>query len=54
MWSWVQVHSSDVLSNNISLLQHARSLPGGYQTKMNDPGLYNNYCTMQALQQLGA
>ncbi len=54
MWSWVQVHSSDLLSNNISLLHHARSLPGGYQTKMNDPGLYENYCTMQALQQLGA
>jgi hypothetical protein len=54
MWSWVHVISMDMLSNNISLLWHARSLPGGYQTKMNDPGLYDDYCTMQALQQLGA
>ena len=54
MWSWVHVHSHDIQSDNISLLQHVKQLPGGYGTKMNDPGLYDQYCTPQALQQLGA
>jgi len=54
MWSWVYVHSADLLSDNISLLQHVKGLPGGYHTEMNNPNLYDTYCTMSALQQLGA
>jgi hypothetical protein len=54
MWSWVFVHSHDIQSDNISKLQLVKSLAGGYQTKMNDPTLYESYCTPQAIQQLGA
>jgi hypothetical protein len=54
MWSWVFVHSHDIQSDNISKLQLVKTLPGGYQTTMNDPKLYDSYCTEQAIQQLGA
>jgi hypothetical protein len=54
MWSWVFVHSHDIQSDNISKLQLVKTLPGGYQTTMNDPRLYDSYCTEQAIQQLGA
>ncbi len=54
MWSWVFVHSHDIQSDNISKLQLVKSLPGGYQTTMNDAKLYDSYCTEQAIQQLGA
>jgi hypothetical protein len=54
MWSWVQVHCTNLQTNDIGLLWLARTLQGGYQTKMNDPSLYTTYCTEQALLQLGA
>ena len=54
MWSWVHVHSHDIQTDNISLLQLHKELPGGYKTAMNAPGLYETYCTLPAIQQLGA
>lgn len=54
MWSWVYVHSHDIQSNAMSQLQLVRSVAGGYTTRMNDPKLYDNFCTMAAIQGLGA
>ncbi len=51
-WSWTHVHAHDLQSNQMSRLQLAQQIEG-YATKINDPHLFGDFCTMQALEQLG-
>ena len=53
MWAWNYVHSHDLQSDYISLLQHVPEIAGGYKLRLNDPTLYENYCTMSAIRRMG-
>ncbi|NQV22116.1 MAG: hypothetical protein HQ511_11930, partial [Rhodospirillales bacterium] len=53
MWAWNYVHSHDLQSDYISLLQHVPEIAGGYKLRLNDPSLYENYCTMSAIRRMG-
>jgi hypothetical protein len=53
MWAWNYVHSHDLQSDYQSLLQHVPEVAGGYKIRLNDPGLYENYCTMAAIRRRG-
>lgn len=52
-WEWVYVHSHDIQSDDNGLLLLARQLSSGYQLTINDPTIYNTFCTVTALQRLG-
>ena len=52
-WSWVNVHAHDVQSNRMTRLQQTRTIGGGYEMKVNDPGLFDNYLTEAAIRRLG-
>ncbi len=51
-WSWTHVHAHDLQSNRMSRLQLAQQVEG-YSATVNDPGLFNEFCTIQALEILG-
>ena len=54
-WSWVNVHSHDIQSNRMSLLEHTRSITGGYvdQCDTNGIDVYNKFLTTTAIARLG-
>lgn len=54
-WSWVYVHSHDIQSNRMSLLEHTRSITGGYvdQCQTNGVDVYNKFLTNTAIARLG-
>ena len=52
-WSWTRVHAYDIQTNRMTRLEQVRSLPGGYQTTVNDDSVYDRYMTRAALRRLG-
>jgi len=52
-WSWTRVHAHDIQTNRITRLAQVAEIEGGYQTKVNDPGVYDRYLTRAALRRLG-
>ncbi len=52
-WSWVNVHAHDVQSNRMTRLEQTRTIRGGYEMKVNDQGLYDQYLTEAAIRRLG-
>lgn len=53
-WSWNVLNCHDVQSGANGIFWLAPSVAGGYNTKYNDNSLYEGFCTMSALQQIGA
>ena len=51
--SWSHVHAHDLQSNRMSRSYYAQTVPGGYYATVDDPSLFNNFCTMEALERLG-
>jgi hypothetical protein len=51
--SWSYVHAHDLQSNRMSRLYHAQTVPGGYHPTIDDPSLFQNLCTIEALERLG-
>jgi hypothetical protein len=54
VWGWVALHCHDVQSGANGNWNALRQIEGGYKTVYNEPNLYEQYCTMSAIQQLGA
>lgn len=52
-WDWSTIHALDYQSGRLSRLQEVREVVGGYGIAINDPGLYGEYCSMDALRRLG-
>jgi hypothetical protein len=52
-FSWSHVHAHDLQSNRMSRFYYAQSVPGGYHATVDDPSLFDNFCTMEALERLG-
>ena len=52
-WSWTHVHSHDVQNDKISILEHVRSIEGGYEERVDDPKVYEQFCTKAAIRRLG-
>ncbi len=53
-WSWSYAHAHDVQTNRISRLNHSHHLGNGMKVDFDDPEAYDKYCTVQAMQRLGA
>ena len=53
-WSWGHVHCFDSQTGRMTRLQQVRSISGGHSTRVNDPGLYEQYLTTSALMRLGS
>jgi hypothetical protein len=52
-WSWCTVHAHDMQTNRMTRLEHSKRVNGGYEMKVNDPSMLENYLTMAALRRLG-
>jgi hypothetical protein len=40
-------------TNRMTRLEHSKRVNGGYEMKVNDPSMLENYLTMAALRRLG-
>lgn len=52
-WSWTHVHAHDIQTNRITRFEQVRQVAGGYSMRVNDPKVYEDFCTQQALMRLG-
>ena len=52
-WSWSQVHAFDLQTQRMTRLEQVRQISGGYKTTVNDPGVYDQFLTRNALIKLG-
>lgn len=52
-WSWTGVHFHEIQSDKVTLMDHAKTLPGGFTERVNDPNIYDEFCTQSALRRLG-
>ncbi len=52
-WSWCQLHAHDIQTNRISRLSQVKTIAGGYTMRVNDPSVYDEFCTMAAIRRLG-
>ena len=52
-WSWTHVHAHDLQSNRMSRFYYAETVPGGYHATVDDPRLFGDFCSMEALERLG-
>ena len=48
--SWSYVHAHDLQSNRMSRFYCAQTVPGGYHATVDDQSLFDNFCTMEALE----
>jgi hypothetical protein len=53
-WSWCTAEAHDIQTDFITLLQQQKAVDGGYTVRINDPSVYENFCTLQAIQRLGS
>jgi len=51
--SWTYFHSHDVQSDLISTIQQTSEIDGGYKVRVNDPDVYEKFCTVSAIRRLG-
>jgi hypothetical protein len=51
-WSWCNVHSHNVQSDRMTRLAQVKNLRG-YEMRVNDPDVYENFQTLQALRRMG-
>ncbi len=52
-WWWTHVIPYDIQSNTCSRMQLTPEITGGYKIRINDPGIFEEYCSMSALRRLG-
>jgi len=51
-WSWCNVHAHNVQSGRMTRLEQVKNLRG-YEMTVNDPSVYENFLTVQALRRMG-
>lgn len=52
-WSWTYVHVYNFKSKRITRLEQVRKVAGGHRMRVNDPTIYDEYLTQQAIMRLG-
>ena len=52
-WSWSHVHAFDIQTGRMTRLEQVRRIRGGHRTRVNDPDIYDQYMTRNALRRLG-
>ena len=52
-WAWTQLTIHDRKSDSISLMQHVSELDSGFKLLVNDPSIYEQFCTIPAVRRLG-
>ena len=52
-WSWSTVHAYNVQTNRMTRIEQVREVAGGHAMRVNDPGIYEKYLTVAALQRMG-
>ena len=52
-WSWTQLSIHNMKTDSISLLQHVHEIDGGFKVRVNDPAIYDQFCTIPAVRRLG-
>jgi len=52
-WSWTQLTVHNMQRDSLSLMQHVYEIDGGYKVRLNDPELYEQFCTIPAVRRLG-
>lgn len=51
-WSWCNVHAHNVQSDRMTRLVQVKNLRG-YEMRVNDPSIYDDFLTLQALRRMG-
>jgi len=51
--SWSYVHANDLQSNRMSRFYYAQTVPSGYYAAVDSPRLFEDFCTIEALERLG-
>jgi hypothetical protein len=51
-WSWCNVHAHNVQSDRMTRLVQVKNLRG-YEMKVNDPSIFDDFLTLQALRRMG-
>jgi len=52
-WSWTQSASHNVRTDSISIVQQVAEIDGGFNVRIDDPDVYEQFCTIQAVRRLG-
>jgi hypothetical protein len=52
-WSWTQLHIHSVPDDRLSAVMQVRKNNKGYLSTFNDPTVYEDFCTRQAIHRLG-
>ena len=52
-WSWTKLTAHNMPRDSISLMQHVREIDGGFKVRLNEPELYQEFCTIPAVRRLG-
>jgi hypothetical protein len=53
-WAWCALSMHDMKTDEVTMMTHTKQITGGWTVKVNDPTAYEHFCTVEALQQLGA
>jgi hypothetical protein len=53
-WAWCALAMHDIKADQVTMGTHTKQISGGWSVKVNDPTAYDHFCTVEALQQLGA
>lgn len=53
-WSWTYGHSHDLDNDYISIFEQAEHVDGGFHVRVNDPNLFEQFCTIPAIRRLGS
>jgi len=52
-WSWTHVHAHDLQDGRMSRFQIVQQIIGGYPSTVDNPKLFGEFCSMDALRRLG-
>ena len=52
-WSWISLCIHNIQNDTVSLVQHVAEIDGGFKVRVNDPDIYENFCTIPAVRRLG-
>jgi hypothetical protein len=52
-WSWTHLHIHDIQEDRVGATMQLRTNNQGYRCVFNDPDLYDDFCTLQAIRRLG-
>ncbi len=52
-WSWTHVHAHDLQSQRMERFQVLQEITGGFHTDVDNPKLFDEFCSMSALRRLG-